>query len=180
MPHNVVLTGRPGVGKTTVCLKVRNVLEKEGYTVGGIYCPEVRQGGRRVGFDIVDLTEGDRYPLAREGAPGPRVGRYGVFVDNIERAAESIERAVEETDVVIVDEVGPMELKSNAFVDAVRRAADAHTPAIFVVHERSRHPIVVDLREEHPGAVRFQVTLSNREELPYKILEHVLEWLEER
>ncbi|WP_456455263.1 NTPase [Methanopyrus sp.] len=180
MPHNVVLTGRPGIGKTTVCLKVRNVLEEKGYTVGGIYCPEIRESGRRIGFEIVDLTEGDRYLLAREGASGPRVGRYGVFIDNLERAAESIERAVEGTDVVIVDEVGPMELKSNTFVGAVRRAADAHTPAIFVVHERSRHPVVVDLREKRTDVVRFRVTLSNRDELPDRILEYVLEWLRER
>ncbi len=118
--------------------------------------------------------------MARKGASGPRVGRYGVFVENLERAAESIEHAVENADVVIVDEVGPMELKSNAFADAVRRAADAHTPSVFVVHERSRHPVVVDLREERPDALRFRVTLSNRDELPDKILEHLLEWLEER
>ncbi len=153
-------------------------MEDRGYTVGGIYCPEVRRGGRRVGFKIVDLTENDEYPLAEVGAPGPRVGRYGVYVENLERAADSIERAVEEADLVIVDEVGPMELKSERFVEAVETAADAETPTIFVVHERSRHPTVVDLRERRDDAERYRVTLENRDRLPEEIVQLVLDWLE--
>ncbi len=153
-------------------------MEDLGHTVGGVYCPEIRRGGRRVGFKIVDLTEGEEYPLAEVGAPGPRVGRYGVYVENLERAADSIERAVEEADLVIVDEVGPMELKSDRFIEAVETAADADTPALFVVHERSRHPLVVDLRERRDDVKRYRVTPENRDRLPDRITRLILSWLE--
>ncbi len=166
------------MGKTTVCLKVADALREEGYTVGGIYCPEVREGPRRVGFDIVDLTRDDRYPLARVGHPGPRVGRYGVFVENLEKAASAILEALESKDVVVVDEVGPMELKSKAFEDAVRRAADHPTPCIFVVHARSRHPLVLDLRERREDVEVYEVTERNRDDLPDIVMERLIEWLE--
>jgi len=162
-----------------VCLKVAEALEERGYTVGGVYCPEVREGRRRIGFDIVDLTSDDRYPLARVGHPGPRIGRYGVFVENLERAARSILEALESRDVVIIDEVGPMELKSEAFVDAVREAADHDTPCLFVVHARSNHPLVRELRGGREDVILYEVTESNRDELPDTVMERLIGWLED-
>ena len=60
MPEALLLTGRPGVGKTTV---VRRVVERLSRPTGGFYTCELREGGRRTGFEIVTL-DGQRATLS--------------------------------------------------------------------------------------------------------------------
>ncbi|KAI8514603.1 hypothetical protein Bbelb_071940 [Branchiostoma belcheri] len=81
--RHVLLTGPPGIGKTTLTQKACEVLQKDGVRVQGFYTEEVRTGGRRQGFDIITL-DGQRGPLARvcqqSGDQGRRreyrVGQY--------------------------------------------------------------------------------------------------------
>jgi nucleoside-triphosphatase len=60
----LLLTGSPGVGKTTVLMKTINELKEAGYRVGGMISREVREGGTRVGFEILDLNSSKRGWLA--------------------------------------------------------------------------------------------------------------------
>jgi len=74
MGRTVLLTGRPGVGKTTLIQKW--VASRPG-RCGGFYTQELRESGTRVGFEIVTL-DGKRALLAHVRRPGPpRVGKYG-------------------------------------------------------------------------------------------------------
>ncbi|KAF6274700.1 nucleoside-triphosphatase, cancer-related [Rhinolophus ferrumequinum] len=92
MARHVFLTGSPGVGKTTLIQKASEVLKSSGMPVDGFYTEEVRQGGRRIGFDVVTLS-GLRGPLSRVGSeplPGRRecrVGQYVVDVTSFEQLA---------------------------------------------------------------------------------------------
>nr|KAF6302573.1 nucleoside-triphosphatase, cancer-related [Pipistrellus kuhlii] len=82
MGRHVFLTGPPGVGKTTLIQKASEALKSSGVPVDGFYTQEVRQGGRRIGFDVVTLS-GLRGPLSRVGAappPGTRECRVGQYV----------------------------------------------------------------------------------------------------
>ncbi|XP_054432461.1 cancer-related nucleoside-triphosphatase isoform X2 [Pteronotus mesoamericanus] len=82
MARHVFLTGPPGIGKTTLIQKASEVLKSSGVPVDGFYTEEVRQGGRRIGFDVVTLS-GLRGPLSRVGAepvPGRRECRVGQYV----------------------------------------------------------------------------------------------------
>ncbi|XP_036133639.1 cancer-related nucleoside-triphosphatase isoform X2 [Molossus molossus] len=92
MARHVFLTGPPGIGKTTLIQKASEVLKSSGVPVDGFYTEEVRQGGRRIGFDVVTLS-GLRGPLSRVG-PGPapgkqecRVGQYVVDLTSFEQLA---------------------------------------------------------------------------------------------
>ncbi|XP_018887490.3 cancer-related nucleoside-triphosphatase isoform X2 [Gorilla gorilla gorilla] len=99
MARHVFLTGPPGVGKTTLIHKASEVLKSSGVPVDGFYTEEVRQGGRRIGFDVVTLS-GTRGPLSRVGLEPPpgkrecRVGQYVVDLTSFEQLALPVLRNV--------------------------------------------------------------------------------------
>jgi nucleoside-triphosphatase THEP1 len=76
----LLLTGAPGVGKTTVLVKTVDVLKARGISVGGMISREARESNARVGFEIIDLIRGKRGWLAHVNQKiGPQVGRYRVY-----------------------------------------------------------------------------------------------------
>jgi len=133
-----LLTGMPGSGKSTVVQRCVERLRSGGLTVGGISTPEVRRGGRRVAFMVVDLASGRRGLMASVDIKSPyRVGRYGVDVEGFEAIALPALRYAEEScDVICIDEIGRMELYSKAFEELVRRILSGSKPVIAVVHRR--------------------------------------------
>jgi nucleoside-triphosphatase len=124
----VFLSGRPGVGKSTVFRGAVDIACERGVDVLGISTPEVRGSrGGRIGFDVVDLATGERAPLARiasDARPGleraPRVGRYLVDVEAFESVARpALTGASDGTapGLTAIDEVGTMEMHSRWFAD---------------------------------------------------------------
>lgn len=162
----VLLTGRPGVGKTTV---VRAVVERCGLPAGGFYTAEIRQGGARQGFKLVTL-DGEEAVMAHVDIPGrPRVGKYGVNVSAIDRVGvPAIERAVQAGGLVVVDEIGPMELYSEAFKAAVLRAVESGRPVLATIMLRP-NPWADGLKRR-PGVRLIQVTMANRDALPEQLV----------
>ncbi|MFB6353490.1 MAG: NTPase [Halobacteriales archaeon] len=167
MPDNLLVTGPPRSGKTTVVERVVDRLEQRGYRVGGLYSPEVREDGERIGFDIRDAMTVETRVLARvDREAGPSVGKYRVAVEHVDALAEAaIDRALEAADVVVVDEIAPMEVESDSFVRAVRRALEAETPVLAAVHHRSQRGFVGAVKDRD-DAERFEVTPDTRDALP--------------
>jgi nucleoside-triphosphatase len=80
----LLLTGNPGVGKTTVLIKTVSALKTEGYSVGGMISREDREGETRVGFEILDLNSSRRGWLAHVSQKsGPQVGKYRVNIEEL-------------------------------------------------------------------------------------------------
>jgi nucleoside-triphosphatase len=160
------LTGSPGVGKTTVLLKVVDALKGKGYSVGGMISREVRSGGVRVGFEILDLSTGKHGWLARVNqTQGPSVGRYHVDLEDLDGVgAEAILKAVRNFDVIAVDEIGPMELFSEKFKDAARKALESRKLVIGIVHWKARDKSVNEIKTRADAEIHV-VTYENREHL---------------
>ncbi len=131
---------------------------------GGFTTVEVRKGGQRIGFDIV-AVDGARGVLARKDLVSPyRVSRYGVNKDDLESIGiPAIERAVTASELVVMDEIGRMELCSDRFMHAVRAALDSPVPVLGTIQDR-RNTFLDAVRGRDDIRV-ITVTEFNREDL---------------
>ena len=177
----LLLTGSPGVGKTTLLVKVIDVLKAKGYSVGGMISREVRSCGTRVGFEILDLTSGKRGWLAHvDQKTGPQVGKYRVNLKDLDSVGvEAILKATRESDVIAIDEIGPMELFSENFRRAVREAVESGKLVVGVVHSKARDRLVDAVKTRQDAEV-FTVTLKNREKLHQQVIDEALRFLTEQ
>jgi len=175
----ILLTGRPGVGKTSVLLRATEELKSRGLKVGGMISREVREGGFRVGFEILDLATGRKGWLAHVEQPsGPRIGKYRVNLDDLNRVgAASIREAVRNADIVVVDEIGPMELCSPAFKRAVAEALKSSKPMLGTIHRRARDKLIEEAKSRGDAEI-LEVTLDNRSRLHKLIIEKVFQLLQ--
>ncbi|MEM1531459.1 MAG: NTPase [Nitrososphaerota archaeon] len=168
-----VLTGAPGSGKTTVVLRLVEILKHMGFSVGGMYTREVRSSGSRVGFEIVDIATGKTGTLAQVGyGSGPRVGRYLVNLRDLEDVGVRAIESANQFDVVVVDEVGPMELKSHRFKEAVRKLLATDKPAVLTIHYRASDELLDEIRKL-VGGKSIVVTFENRDRLPMELAERI-------
>jgi nucleoside-triphosphatase len=155
------------VGKTTVIMRVVDGFRGR---AGGFYTEEIRKGNIREGFRIKTLN-GRNGILAHVNRPGPfRVGRYGVDVDTFDGiAVPSLERALEKDELVIIDEIGKMELFSRRFRELIQRVLESEKRILGVIHQKT-DPFAQWIRQ-WPTVEIWTVTETNRNSLPSLILQ---------
>jgi nucleoside-triphosphatase len=166
MGRTILLTGRPGVGKTTI---VKEIAESLGDSAGGFYTAEIREGGRRQGFKIVTLG-GEEGILAHVDVEGPpRVSKYGVNLKDLEGVGvAALIQAVANGRCVVVDEIGKMELFSQRFREVVLAAIEGDSTVVGTVM-KARNPWVDDLRTLRQVAI-LEVTEANRDHMAQRVL----------
>jgi nucleoside-triphosphatase len=175
MPNNLLLTGRPGIGKTTVIQKTIALLPQlrlQGFTTGEIRGPRGREG-----FHATTLT-GHEIVLAHVNLSGPyRVSKYSVDVATFEKEIVPVLRAEQEVDLFILDEIGKMECFSRAFRDAVEQLLAASHPLLGTIARRG--PAFIQQIQRRPDVELIEVTMANRDQLPGQIGRRLHRWLEE-
>lgn len=161
----LLLTGFPGVGKTTVLRRLKELLAER--QLRGFLTEEVRSArGERVGFQI-QLLDGLTARLADVSLRSEdRVGRYGVDLRALERVALPA-LALDDRAIYLVDEIGKMECLSSAFVEAVRKLLDSGRPLIATVAQRGTG-FIAEVKQ-HPHGELWEVTRDNRVEMPGRI-----------
>jgi len=172
-----LITGAPGVGKSTTVSKIILRLKSAGIIVGGCSTSERKSGGARVGFEVKDLTTGRSGELASVTTRfGPRVGRYRVNLTDLAKVgAAGLEAAADTSELIVIDEVGPMELVSPEFRRAVRKCIDSGKPILAVVHERLEDDLLNELRQKATATYALTVETRNSvtEELGAALIEAV-------
>jgi nucleoside-triphosphatase len=159
MAFRIAVTGSPGIGKSTLVAKVAATA---GMRVGGMLARDKRYKDRRVGFELLDLASGAIGVLADETGSGPQLGKYRVHPEDLDGiGAQAVENALN-CDLIVVDEVGPMELSSKRFVYAVEMAMASSRPMLVVLHEWSNHRLAKKIRSTFHV---ITVTRENREAL---------------
>ena len=166
-PHILLLTGAPGIGKTTVLREVAARLS--GCKLAGFYTEEIRTpDGERSGFRIAGF-DGRSGVMAQAGFPGPhRVGRYGVDVGAIDALAPSFLAPDPSIDIYLLDEIGKMECQSGKFVAAMRALLEAGKPVVATVALHGEG--FIDEIKRRPDVQMWQVTRANRDRLASDIL----------
>lgn len=129
--RHILITGRPRAGKTTLIKDLIPYLT----SCGGFYTQEICENGKRVGFEIVTL-DGKRGILAKKGLKSRfRVGGYGVDIKDLEEiGVRAVKDALESKDVIVIDEIGKMELYSEKFRDIVLKTLDSGKCLLGVIH----------------------------------------------
>jgi len=158
MPNNFFLTGLPKVGKTTLLRQLAAELKRRKIKVGGFLSPEIQERGTREGFYTQDIATGKKALLAEVGAGGPRVGKYRVDVKEFESVALPCLKNCRRYDVLILDEIGRMELESEKFGDLLADVLQTDIPVIASLHGRylqtySGYGTVYGLTEANRGAI---------------------------
>ncbi len=172
MYSKIGLSGLPGVGKTTTLIKTIEILEEEGFVVGGMITEELREGGKRTGFYVLDWMSKERKVFAHKDFESRhRVGKYGVDVKILEEVGiKALEDAMERADVIVIDEIGKMEVESKKFVQTVREILDMDKHLIMTLHKKSRNPLLQEIRRRDDIRM-LEVTPINRNLLPFKIVQ---------
>jgi len=165
------ITGLPGAGKTKTLLRVIEMLGVEELKIGGMVTEPIMDGRRKVGFSVCDVVTNESSIYAHIDIESRITdGKLGVDLVKFESVAvNAIRTACETCDIIVIDEVGKVEVESQAFIDAVKFTLDAGKPMILTLHKKSRNPLLQDIRRRDDVRI-LEVTPTNRNLLPHKII----------
>ena len=167
MMTNILLTGTPGIGKTTAIRKIVSNLDST--EVAGFWSSEIRIDGRRVGFAIETIS-GEKGILAHvDFKEGPRVGKYSVNVSEIESIiVPELVLARESGHIIVIDEIAKMELYSQRFLQEIRKCLN--TKHVLGAIQERRHQFLDEVRSRRDVTL-FELTTENRDKIPLQILQ---------
>lgn len=170
-PVKIGITGLPGSGKTQTLLRIIQLLEQEGVRVGGMVTEPIEEHHRRSGFQITNWLTKEHAVFAHESLKSRvRSGPYGVNLAALEGLGiQSLQDARENADVIVIDEVGKMEVESESFTHSVVDALDADKSIVMTLHKKSRNPLLQDIRRRDELRL-LEVTPVNKNLLAFKIV----------
>ena len=146
--------------------KLHRHCKLQGVKVGGFITREVKENGRRVGFRITDLLSGKEGWLAKaQPGSGPMYGRYCIILEDLEKIAlGALRTAVESNmDIVLIDEIGPMEMSSRLFSAAISGFLQNRTGQIVATFKQGSHYPITDKCLDNPSTTLLSITRENRE-----------------
>jgi len=171
MANVLLLTGKPGTGKTSL---IKEAIARAGAKAGGFYTEEIRSSGIRQGFKIITL-DGKEAILAHVNFTSPfQVSKYKVDIDSLNKVGVSaIQQALRECDVILIDEIGKMELLSPQFRETVWQAINGGKKVLGTIM-LNPNPFADEIKH-HPEVKTLLVTGDNRKQA----LAEIQSWLAE-
>lgn len=144
MSNKILITGLPGCGKSTLISRIIDYYTKHNFIIHGFITPEVREHDKRIGFDIIDIFSGEKSQLARVGKFNTkyRLGKYNIFIDKFDKFMEkTLNLEKTQFDLIIIDEIGKMELFSEGFQEIIKRIFNTDISIIATIGLNLRHSL---------------------------------------
>jgi len=158
---NLLITGLPGVGKTTLIKKLSETLKS--FQPVGFYTEEIREGGERKGFELISL-EGKRGLLSHKEIRSPcKVGQYKVDIKGFEDFLGSVPFSNPSTRLIIIDEIGKMECLSLRFQEILREILDSEKWVIATIALKGSG-LIAEIKARKDVQL-FEITKGNRDSL---------------
>ena len=162
-----LITGKPGVGKTTV---VQNTIERmRSVSIAGFYTAEIRGKGSRLGFELQGLNGVRRILAHVEIVSRNRVGRYGVDTPGFDEFLETLDLLNPDVELIVIDEIGKMELFSNRFRNLVRNALNSDKQVLASIPLKGNK--FIRKIKQRLDIHLLEVTHGNRDRMPDTIVE---------
>ncbi len=164
-----LITGMPGTGKTSL---IRELVEALGEKAGGFYTEEIRNSGIRQGFRLVTL-EGRTSTLAHTSIRSPyKVSKYGVDIQGLDTiGVPSLKKAVQNAEVIVIDEIGKMELFSETFKITILEIIESGKKTLGTIMLKS-DPWADKIKTD-PRVKLINLTRNNRSD----VLAEIKKWL---
>jgi nucleoside-triphosphatase len=165
MTNKILVTGRPGCGKTTL---IKRIVSNLALTAGGFYTEEIRERGQRVGFKLITLDGNEAVFAHVNVKTSERLGKYGLDLAKLETVGvAAVHTAMHSRQLVVIDEIGPMEIRSAIFRDAVNEALDNDVPILATIVAR---PLpFTDAIKKRSDVCLVEVRPENRKKLLVEI-----------
>lgn len=165
----LLITGAPGVGKTTLFKRLSEALAS--FRPVGFYTAEIREDGVRKGFELVSLDGRNRI-LSHVNIRSPsKVGKYGVDIAGFENFLDEIGLLDTTANLVMIDEIGKMECLSDKFGNLLMGILDSEKSLVATIGLRGGG-IIADIKRRRDVTL-FEVTQRNRDSLLSRILAHL-------
>ncbi len=173
MKPKILITGPPRCGKSTLISKLIEHYSKKNYVIFGFKTPEVRNNdGNRVGFDLEDIFSGKKTQLARIGNYKTqfKLGKYRIFIDKFEKLILKLELIQnKKVDLIVLDEIGKMELFSRKFQEFVKKIFRSNISIIATIGKKMQHPLK-DYILNVPEVILFNLTRQNQQKVFQEII----------
>lgn len=167
----LLLTGEPKIGKSTAISKIVAAIGMD--RCGGFFTEEVIADGSRTGFQIVTLSGKKTMIASVDSDSAIRVGKYGVNLSGLESTAvEEIQRALENKDIVVVDEIGPMQLFSEVFKDTIIEILESNKLLLGTIVYRP-YPWADELKTRDDVEL-LRLTVENRNDLVDEVVARLM------
>ncbi|MBD3255127.1 MAG: AAA family ATPase [Candidatus Lokiarchaeota archaeon] len=170
--NKILIIGPPECGKSTLIEKLIDYYTDRGISVEGFMTPEIREKKKRVGFYVELIPSKMRFKLARIGDYNQphRIGKYSVFIDDFNRALKMLGNLnKKKANIVLIDEIGKMELFSIRFQEYVETLFQSERNVIATIGKNFNHPIknyLLTLRE----VVLFELSHNTFHNISNKII----------
>lgn len=172
MSAKILIIGPPKCGKSTLIEKLISYFKQKRIEIHGFITPEVRENQKRIGFDVRNIYSETDYKLARKGNYDTKynLGSYSVFIKEFEEMLDDFQKEEKsEEDLIIIDEIGKMELFSHKFQNLIKELFSSSFPIIATIGLNLKH----DLKEEllkNPDMTLLRLNRNNQEKVFEKII----------